>query len=100
MVERFGILRRPLCGTIEHVTKAVSACIHLHNMAIEDDLPQSKPLTCDIRLGDSMAPLRQDKVTVAERGIKKHLVTCRRQQITDDLREAGRVRLGYKRQRD
>lgn len=70
-----GLLFAPASSSclLEHFTKTLSACIILHNMAIDDKMPESKPLTSEIRIGDCKRPLRQDTLTVAPRALKKHL---------------------------
>lgn len=87
----------PLSCPLEHVTKAVAACIILYNMAIDDNMPMSKPLTIEIRIGDCNRPLRQDRLTVAPRGLKKHPNTSHIAQITRDLAAQSRGRVRVKR---
>eukprot|EP00873_Tetraselmis_striata_P046488 jgi/Tetstr1/466752/TSEL_011222.t2 len=98
LVAKFGILRRAMTGTMEHNTAVVNACIHLHNMGVDDNMPFSAPLSRDIVIGDRLKPLRQDQVTVAPRSMRKHPKTSMRDRLTQHLRDLGRARPTYQRQ--
>eukprot|EP00873_Tetraselmis_striata_P033163 jgi/Tetstr1/453427/TSEL_040409.t1 len=98
LVAKFGILRRAMTGTMEHNTAVVNACIHLHNMGVDDNMPFSAPLSRDIMIGDRLKPLRQDQVTVAPRSMRKHPKTSMRDRLTQHLRDLARARPTYQRQ--
>eukprot|EP00951_Prasinocladus_malaysianus_P027384 scaffold245335_cov32-Prasinocladus_malaysianus.AAC.1 len=99
LVARFGVLRRQLTTSLKHTSKVVHACILLHNVAIDDGVKLCKPLAQDSTFADSLAPLRQDKLTIAERGLKKRSYTTMRDQLMNEIKQAGRVRPAHRRQR-
>ena len=99
LVQRFGILRRPMSCSLEHVTKVVAVCIHLHNFAIDDGIALHQPLARDCRKYDDMHPIRQDTVTIAERGLKTTPCGDVRAQVTTSLKVVGFMRPAHKKQR-
>ena len=57
LVQRLGVLRRPLRNKLSLINEIVSVCIKLHNICIADNTKLSYPMRVDISKRDLMDPI-------------------------------------------
>ena len=93
LVQRFGVLRRPLRCKLARVVLVVSVCIKLHNILIDDRMHSTRPMEQDVTAKDLIKPINQDKVSYMPRDLKKTKQKCvLRQKICEALKREGYVR--------
>ena len=90
LVQRFGVLRRPMRCKLERVVLVVSVCMKLHNILIDDRMHMNQPMARDVTAKDLFKPIDQDKVSYMPRDLKKRQKCALRQKICDLLKSEGR----------
>ncbi len=81
LVQRFGVLRRPMRCKLLEVTQVVVVCINLHNMCIDDRLKVSHPRGVDIDIKDIITPISNANLSYAPRNYKKRQKSTTRQVV-------------------
>ncbi len=93
LVEKWGILRRPMSSTLPHSLKVVSVCMKLHNMGVNGSITRVKPHARDFRMHDRLLVVPQDHVADnAPRDLKSKSRATLRDRLCEIVKEGGGVR--------
>ena len=61
LVEKFGVLRRPMSCALAHTTMVVNVCMKVHKIGVDNGHYKIIALDRDFRIHDDIMPIQQDQ---------------------------------------
>ncbi len=90
LVEKFGILRRPMSSSLPHNIKVTQVCTKLHNLGVDNSITRVKPHARDFRDHDTILVVTQNKVADPQPDhLKSRVKSTLRDRLCDVVREGG-----------